>query len=80
MSHAVGLRYRVDHPGHAFDGKIGVLELVDGDTGYLMREGKTLRLPLESLRINGVLQNPPERLPQPEHFARLFQVLDRVNI
>jgi len=80
MSHTVGTRYRIDQPHHEWDGKIAVLELLDGDTGYLMREGKTLRLPLASLQIKGVLQNLPERLPQPSHFIRLFEVLDSVQI
>lgn len=80
MKHKIGNRYRVDQQGDEWDCRIGTLEMIDGTTGHLMRDGKVRAFPLDQLHSNGVLQQVPERVAQPEHYVRLFEVLEAVSI
>jgi hypothetical protein len=74
----LGKRYRVDLMGHEIDGRIGVLERVEGLTAWLMRAGRLYPVPLSALRDKGVLQSIPEPLAQ-THFTRQFEVFEPVG-
>ena len=80
MNHTIGNRYRIDHMGHALDGRIVVLERVEDQTGWIEREGKFHPVPLSCLRDKGVMQNLPERIVAHSHFVRLFEVLEPAQV
>jgi hypothetical protein len=80
MKAIIGRRYRVNEMAHPWDGRCATLERVEGSTGWLMRDNELKAIPLKHLADKGVLQSIPERVPQPDHFIRLFEVLENIHI
>lgn len=70
----IGKRMRINHPGHSHDGRCGILELVRGDTGWLLCGEGLVAAPVSGLTDVNVLQAVPERLATVEPFVRVFDV------